>query len=243
MDQSKKFLTERKKYAKDLASDLRLKRLAREFMAVSAGRKYPYNFDWLGRPVFQYPQDLVAMQEILWQVKPDLVIETGIAHGGSLIFYASILELIGQGGVLGIDIDIRAHNRRAILRHQLSRRITMIEGSSADPKVLEKVREIAKGKKRILVCLDSNHSGNYVLRELELYSPLVTVGSYLVIFDTILDYLPASVMRGKPWSPEDNPMTAVRAFLKSHRNFAVDKSIEDKLLITVAPGGYLKRIK
>jgi len=243
MNPIKKFALERKKYARDLVHDRRLRRASREFMEISAAKKYAYNFDWLGLPIIQYPQDIVAMQEILWSVKPDLVIETGIARGGSLIFYASILELIGKGQVLGIDIDIREHNRKTILKHKLAKRIIMIEGSSTDPAILNQVQKIAKGKKKIMVCLDSNHAGDHVLRELELYSPFVSKGSYLVVFDTVLEYLPKTVMKNKPWNKKNNPMTAVRKFLKGNKNFVVDKKIEDKLLLTVAPNGYLKRVK
>lgn len=242
MNPIKQFLSERKKYVRDLNGDERLRRAAREFMRISAAKKYPYNFDWLGRPIMQYPQDIVAMQEILWRVKPDLVIETGIAHGGSLIFYASILELIGKGRVLGIDIDIRPHNKKAISKHPLSKRITMLEGSSTDPVIVKQVKKIAQGKKRILVCLDSDHTGSHVLKELELYAPLVSKNSYLVVFDTVLAHLPESVMSSRNWSTSNNPMTAVKTFLKKNKNFVADRSIEDKLLITVAPRGFLKRI-
>jgi cephalosporin hydroxylase len=210
----------------------------------SIDKKYTYNFSWLGRPIIQFPQDILAMQEIIWNIKPDLIIETGIAHGGSLIFYASMLELIGgQGKVLGIDIDIREHNRREIEKHTMFKRITMITGSSTDDTVIKKVRAFAQGKKRVLVCLDSLHTHAHVLNELEIYSPFVTKGSYCVVSDTIIEDLPEDYFPDRPWGKGNNPKTAVWEFLKNNNRFVIDKDIENKLLITVAPDGYLKCIK
>jgi len=219
------------------------------FMRESTIPKYSYNFSWLGRPIIQYPQDMMAMQEIIWRVQPDLIIETGIAHGGSLIFSASLLELNAACGgpqdarVLGVDIDIRAHNRVAIEAHPLSRRIDMIEGSSIAPEIIEQVRARAAGRQRVLVSLDSNHTHDHVLAELEAYAPLTTVGSYCVVFDTLIEDMPADMFPDRPWAPGNNPKTAVWEYLKSHSEFEIDKSIPHKLLITVAPDGYLKRVK
>ncbi len=223
----------------------KLQLAAREFNIESNKAQYSYNFKWMGRPVIQYPQDILAMQEIIWDVKPDLIIETGIAHGGSLIFYASMLELIGKGEVLGIDIEIREHNRREIEKHPMYRRLTMIQGSSIDATVVEKVKQFAKNKPTILVVLDSNHTHEHVLEELKAFSPLVSVNSYIVVFDTIVEYLPVNYLPGhiRPWGISNNPLTAVREFLGSNPNFEIDKSINNKLLISVAPDGYLKRIK
>jgi len=228
--------------------DETLKRAAAEFMRASTQPKYSYNFAWLGRPIIQYPQDIVAMQELLWTVQPELVIETGIAHGGSLVFSASMLELIAACGgpadarVLGIDIDIRAHNRAAIERHPLNRRITMIEGSSIAPEVVAQARAAAAGRARVLVCLDSNHTHDHVLAELRAYAPLVTLGSWCVVFDTIVEHLPAGMYPDRPWGPGNSPLSAVRAFLAEHDGFVVDRAVDHKLLISVAPGGYLRRI-
>jgi cephalosporin hydroxylase len=232
---------------------------AGEFMRASTIPKYSYNFFWLGRPIIQYPQDVVAMQEIIWSVRPDLVIETGIAHGGSLVFSASMLLLLdvcdalaagavfdpraAARAVLGVDVDIRAHNRAAIEAHPLASRIRMIEGSSTAPEIVARVREIASGYKRILVCLDSNHTHDHVLAELEAYAPLVTKGSYCVVFDTIIEDFPKELYPDRPWGPGNNPKTAVREYLKTHRELEIDRSIHEKLLITVAPEGYLRRIK
>lgn len=217
---------------------------ARAFVKESVLPKYSYNFTWMGRPIIQFPQDMIATQEIIWHVKPDLIIETGIAHGGSLIFYASILELIGgEGEVLGIDIDIREHNKVEIEKHPMYKRITMIEGSSIDEKIAEQVYGFAKGGKRVMVFLDSMHTHDHVLRELELYSPLVTKGSYLVVFDTIIEDMPEDFFPHRPWGKGNNPKTAVEEFLKANDRFVIDKEIENKSLITVAPDGYLKCIK
>lgn len=222
---------------------------ATAFMKSSLGPQYSYNFSWLGRPIIQYPQDLVAMQEIIWSVQPDLIIETGIAHGGSLIFSASMLELNAACGgpqsaeVLGVDIDIRAHNREAIEAHPMFRRISMIQGSSIAPEIIEQVKAKATGKQRILVCLDSNHTHDHVLAELEAYAPLTSVDSYCVVFDTIVEDLPAEMFTDRPWGPGDNPKTAVWEYLRSHTEFEIDKSIQHKLLITVAPDGFLKRTR
>jgi len=227
-----------------ISGDEKVQKLSREWICESARYKYSYNFSWMGRPIIQYPQDMIAMQEIIWQVKPDLIIETGIAHGGSLIFSASMLELIGgDGRVLGIDIDIREHNRAEIEKHPMFRRITMIEGSSVDENTAAQVFDFAKGKKNILVCLDSMHTHGHVLKELELYSPLVTKGSYLVVFDTVIEDMPDDFFPNRPWGKGNNPKTAVREFLKTNDRFVIDKDIENKLLITVAPEGYLRCVK
>ena len=224
--------------------DLKLQQSSKTFMENTIRVKYSYNFSWMGRPIIQYPQDIIAMQEIIWNVKPDLIIETGIAHGGSLIFYASMLELLGgEGTVLGIDIDIREHNRQEIEKHPMFKRITMIEGSSIDKSVIEKVRKCAQGKKRVLVCLDSLHTHDHVLQELEAYTPFVTRGSYCVVFDTIVEDLPDEYSVERPWGKGNNPKTAVWEFLKNNDRFVIDKKIENKLLITVAPDGILKCVK
>ena len=229
------------------------------WLATANDLKYSYHFEFLGRPIIQYPQDMVAIQEIIWSVKPDLIIETGIAHGGSLIMSASMLALldmcdaIERGGsikprqsarkVLGIDIDIRKHNKEAIEAHPMSSRIQMIQGSSIDPKIVDKVRQVAKGYKRVMVFLDSNHSHQHVLSELESYAPLTSVGSYCVVFDTIVEDLPSDTFVDRPWGRGDNPKTAVWEYLEQNKEFEIDKNIQNKLLITVAPDGYLKRIK
>lgn len=232
---------------------------AQAFMVESALPKYSYNFTALGRPIIQYPQDMVAMQELIWQIKPDLIIETGIAHGGSLIMSASMLALLdlceaieagatlgpkkSRRKVLGIDIDIRAHNRAAIEAHPMASRIQMIQGSSIAPDIIDQVRRIASEHSRILVCLDSNHTHDHVLAELEAYAPLTSVGSYCVVFDTIIEDMPAEMFPDRPWGPGDNPKTALKAFLERHSEFTIDKNIQNKLLITVAPDGYLRRTK
>jgi len=229
----------------------------KRFMAESLLPQYSYNFEWLGRPIIQYPQDMAAMQQIIWEVKPDLIIETGIAHGGSLIFSASMLALldlceaveekkaldpsVSKRKVLGIDIEIRPHNREAIEAHPLSSRIQMIQGSSITPEIVHQVREIAANHSKILVCLDSNHTHEHVLEELRAYAPLVSKDSYCVVFDTIVEDLPKEMFPDRPWGPGNNPKTALFEFLKSHQEFEIDKYIDNKLLISVAPDGFLRR--
>lgn len=224
-----------------------LGRTSREFMRESIEAKYSYNFSWLGRPIIQYPQDVVALQEIVWETKPDLVVETGIAHGGSLILWSSLLELNALCGgpddakVVGIDIELRPHNRLAIEAHPLSSRIDLIDGSSTDPVVIEAVKQIAANRSRVLVCLDSNHTHDHVLAELEAYSGLVTEGSYCIVFDTIVENMPEDTYPDRPWSVGNNPMTAVETFLEKHPEFSVDHKVDSRLMVTAAPGGYLRR--
>jgi cephalosporin hydroxylase len=219
-----------------------LKDAAQQFNIVSNREKYSYNFSWMGRPIIQYPQDMIAMQELIWEIQPDLIIETGVAHGGSLIYYASLMELIGKGEIVGIDIDIRAHNREAIESHPMFKRITLLEGSSLSDEIVAQVKEIAKDKKTIMVSLDSNHTHDHVLEELRLYAPYTSVGSYCIVFDTIVEDMPKA-MYDRPWDVGNNPKTAVWEYLKENDSFEINKQIDNKLLISVAPDGYLKRIK
>ncbi len=243
-DPIQEFINERAERIKANGTNDVLRAAAKSFNDVSNSNQYSYNFSWMGRPIIQYPQDMIAMQEIIWEVKPDLIIETGIAHGGSLIYYASILELMGHGEVLGIDIDIREHNKAEIEKHPMFKRISMIQGSSIDPAIVDEVKKHAEGKKKVLVCLDSNHTHDHVLSELEMYAPFVSLNAYLVVFDTIVEDLPEGYFsQARPWGISNNPKTAVADFLKANSNFVIDDGIDNKLLISVAPGGYLKRIK
>lgn len=219
-----------------------IKARARDFMRESIDAKYSYNFFWMGRPIIQYPQDMIAMQEILWDVRPDLIVETGIAHGGSLVYYASLCELMGHGEVLGIDIDIRAHNREAIESHPMFKRISLLQGSSTDPTIAQQVAAQAAGK-RVLVVLDSSHTHDHVLAELDIYAPLVSVGSYCVVFDTVVEDLPPGLYPDRPWDVGNNPKTAVSEFLRRDDRFEIDRDIEAKIQITVAPDGYLRRVR
>lgn len=238
------FEQEKKENIEAMASDEQLRDLTRQWFELSCKHKYSYNFSWMGRPIIQYPQDILAMQEIIWRVQPDLIIETGIAHGGSIVFYASMLELIGNDGyVLGIDIDIRSHNRAEIEKHPMSKRIKMLEGSSLSEEIVERTKSEVSGKKSVLVALDSNHTHDHVASELAIYSPLVTFGSYLVVFDTGIEDMSADFFSERPWGKGNNPKTAVRQFLSKSDRFVVDKEIESKLLISVCPDGFLKCIK
>lgn len=247
-----------------------LQKDTRALLLSSVDAQYSYNFSWLSRPIIQYPQDIVALQEIIWRVKPDLIIETGIAHGGSIIMSASILALLDYCDavenaqvldtahpvrrVIGIDIDIRAHNRKAIEEHPMANRIEMIEGSSISAATIKQVHEAASGFNRIMVMLDSNHTHDHVLAELEAYAPLTTKDSYCIVLDTVIEDLPDELNKGRDWHKGNNPKTAVWEYLERLRGedhtavdgsglrFEVDKSIDRQLLITMAPGGYLKRV-
>ena len=228
------------------------------WMHLVTATKYSYHFEWLGRPIIQYPQDIIAMQELMWTIKPDLVIETGIAHGGSLIFYASMLAMLdlceaadaagvldlnrSRRKVLGVDIDIRPHNRAAIEAHPTARWIQMLSGSSIAPEMIQQVHEVARKYERVFVCLDSNHTHEHVLKELQAYAPLVSSGSYCIVFDTIVEDMPADFFSDRPWGPGNNPKTAVYEYLKNHPEFEIDKDIQKKLVVTVAPDGYLRRV-
>ncbi len=226
-----------------MSCDPEMKELTRSWFDRSLAFEYPYHFTWLGIPIIQFPQDILALQEILWEVKPDLIIETGIARGGSLVFYASMLELMdGDGQVLGIDIQIREENRINIESHPLFKRITMFEGSSTDEPAFEKARNMARNKRQILVVLDSMHTHEHVLEELRFYSTLVTKGSYLIVFDTVIEDVPDEANEKRPWGRQNNPKSAVREFLEESDEFVVDKAIEKKLLFTVAPDGFLRRL-
>ena len=252
------FVTEKSNAISEYPSNKKWQELSLNWMKEAFHNRYMYNFESLGRPIIQTPIDMAAMQELIWEIKPDLIIETGIAHGGSLIFSASMLALIDlcdaiESGksinpkvsnrkVLGIDIDIRAHNRAAIEAHPMASRIQMIQGSSIASDIIAQVHAVAAKHSRVLVCLDSNHTHDHVLAELNAYAPLTSVGSYCVVFDTVVEDLPKEMFPDRPWGPGNNPKTAVWEYLKTHTEFQIDKSIQDKLLITVAPDGYLKRI-
>lgn len=258
MNQYQEFKSECESHILEQSLDVKLSKTKFDFLCQSFAHKYSYNFECLGRPIIQYPQDMVAIQELIWQIKPDLIIETGIAHGGSLIMNASMLAMLdlcdaieakatinpshSRRKVLGIDIDIRAHNRKAIEAHPLASRIQMIQGSSVAPEVITQVKHIAQSYERVLVLLDSNHTHAHVLSELDVYAPLTSIGSYCVVFDTVVEDLPDDMFSDRPWGRGDNPKTAVWEYLKAHPEYVIDESICKKLLITVAPDGYLKRV-
>lgn len=253
------FAQERDECLRGYARDDVFRDLSQQWLRESMQRKYVYNFDWLGRPIIQYPQDMWAVQDLIWRVRPDLVIETGVAHGGSLVLSASMLALLDmcdaiEAGstldprasgrkVLGLDIDIRAHNRAAIEAHPMSSRIQMIEGSSIDPGVVRQVQAVAAQHRRVLVLLDSMHTHEHVLAELDAYAPLVSVGSYCVVFDTFVEDMPRGFFADRPWDVGDNPKTAVRQWLPSHPGFEVDEAMQQRLQVTVAPMGFLRRVR
>jgi cephalosporin hydroxylase len=239
----KKFELRNNRLIKKMINDDELKKISRKWFYKSFNYEYPYHFTWLGRPIIQYPQDIIGLQELMWKIKPDLIIETGIARGGSLIFSASILEMIGKGKVIGIDVEIRKQNKIEIQKHHLFKRIIMLEGSSLDEKIVKKVYRLARGKKKILLLLDSFHTHDHVLRELNLYSNLIRKDNYILVFDTIIEDMPKNMFPNRPWGKGNNPKTAVKEFLKINKNFKLDRKMEEKLLITSCPNGLLKRIK
>lgn len=270
VNEIEKFQAEVAENITGLGQDKDVQALSRIWLREITRHKYAYNFNWLGRPLIQFPQDMAAIQELVWHVRPDLIIETGIAHGGSLIMSASLLALLDYCDaveartaldpqatgrrVLGIDIDIRPHNRAAIEAHPMAHRIDMIEGSSIAPEIITRVRNIAHGYRSVLVLLDSNHTHEHVLAELEAYAPLVSKNSYCVVFDTLIEDMPADMIADRPWGKGNNPKTAVHEYLRqliegkhtaadgTPLAFEVDSSLENKLLITVAPDGYLRRL-
>jgi len=257
MNPIEQFESERAERIVSLADDAVFVTLSRDWLQASMQRKYVYNFEWMGRPIIQYPQDMVAMQELVWQVRPDLIIETGIAHGGSLVLSASLLAMLDmcdgiEAGatldprqssrkVIGIDIDIRAHNRAAIEAHPMASRIQMVQGSSVAPDTIAAVHAAAAGYQRVLVLLDSMHTHDHVLAELQAYAPLVTPGSYCVVFDTFVEDMPPGFFDDRPWDVGNNPKTALRQWLQTHPDFEVDASWPNKLMVTVAPEGFLRR--
>jgi cephalosporin hydroxylase len=253
------FDTEKRLSISSYMSHSNWQELSSQWMVEAFRQKYMYNFTCLGRPIIQVPTDMVAFEELVWSVRPDLIVETGIAHGGLLILSASMLALLDycdavtegtvldpkkpKRRVLGIDIDIRAHNRVAIEAHPLAGRIDMIEGSSVSDETVKKVKEYGLRHQRVFVCLDSNHTHEHVLAELKAYAPMVNKGSYCIVFDTIVEDLPADMFPNRPWKPGNNPRTAVREFLRENDRFVVDKEMESKLLLSSAPGGFLECIK
>lgn len=257
MNPIEQFELEKHQRVASYAQEVNFQTLSHDWLQASMQRQYVYNFDWLGRPIIQYPQDMVAMQELIWSVQPDLIIETGIAHGGSLVLSASMLALLDMSDaiasgitlnpaaskrkVLGIDIDIRSHNRTAIESHPMASRIQMVQGSSIAADTIAQVKFVAQGYQRVLVCLDSMHTHDHVLAELEAYAPLVSEGSYCVVFDTFVEDMPPKFFADRPWDVGNNPKTAVKTFLASHPEFEINLEIERKLMVTVAPSGFLRR--
>ena len=255
-----KFEDEKKKNIARLGQDKELWDSSLKWM-LDVGRtgSYLYNFSWLGRPIIQYPQDIVGLQELIFDVKPDLIIEAGVAHGGSVVFTASMLAMldlceaiengqtinpsVSKRKVVGIDIDIRKHNRNLIEAHPMASRIHLVEGSSIEHGTVAQIKEFAKSYKNIMVILDSNHTHDHVLGELQAYAALVSVGNYCIVYDTLIDDMPDESIENRDWGQGNSPKTAVHECLKSNDNFEIQKAIEHKLLITVAPDGFLKRVK
>lgn len=243
MNPIKQFIQERGNVIKKMGKDKELIRKSLEWMIHAYQYYYTYNYAWMGRPIIKFPNDIVILQELIWKIKPDVIIETGIAHGGSIIFSASVLELIGKGEVVAVDIEIRKHNKDEIEKHPMFKRITMLEGSSVDEKIFNKIKEKTEGKEKVMVCLDSLHTHKHVFKELKMYSQLVTPGSYLICPDTFIEFFPPGYFKDRLWDVGNNTMTAIREFLKNNDNFVIDRDINDKLMITEGYDGYLKKIK
>jgi cephalosporin hydroxylase len=225
-----------------IAADPDLRAKTKAWLTALSRHKYVYQFTWMGVPVIQAPQDIVALQELVWKVRPQVVVETGVAHGGSLIFYASMLRLLGgEREVIGIDIDIRDHNRAAIEGHALASSIHLVQGSSIDPTVVDQVRQKVAGRGPVMVILDSFHSHEHVLAELRAYAEFVTEGSYLVVLDTVIEDMPPT--QEERWGIGNNPKTAVHAFLAECDRFEIDALIHEKLVVTAAPDGYLRCVR
>ena len=218
-----------------------LEEAAIKWAKVSAENRLSYEIDWLGIPIIQTPEDMILMQELIFKVQPNVIIETGVAHGGSLIYYASLLELLGKGKIIGIDIEIREHNRKVIEKHPMFKRIDLVEGSSISEETIEKIRKMVPNNSKVIVCLDSNHTKNHVLKELQLYHGFVNLGSYIVVFDTITSKL-SKVSSSEKIYLDNSPKEAIEEFLKEHNNFELDKSY-NKLYVSSSQDGYLRRIK
>jgi cephalosporin hydroxylase len=242
-DEAAQFADEQRRHSEALATDADLQRAALEATALADRHNYSYVWRWLGVPIIQMPSDIVALQEIVWEARPQVIVETGVARGGSVIFHASMLELLGEGIVVGVDIDIRPHARDAIEGHDLARRVRLVEGSSIDPGVVEEVRGLVPDAGRVMVVLDSDHTHDHVLSELRLYGPLVTPGQFLVVSDTVVEFIPPQTHRPRPWGPGNNPHTAVEAYLQETDRFERDPYINGKVLMGSQPGGYLRCVR
>lgn len=227
--------------AAEMAQDPAVRKATVDWMEATLPHRYSYNFRWMGRPIIQYPQDIVSLQEIIWNTRPDLIIETGVAHGGSSVFFASMLQLVGGGRVAVVDIEVRPHNRSALESHPMAPHIEIIEADAVAPETIDRVTQLASNADRVMVVLDSNHTHEHVLAELHGYGPLVSQGCYLAVLDTVIQDLPAESYPDRPWGVGNNPRTAVAEYLDGGAPFDVDSSYDDKLLIGSAPGGYLRR--
>lgn len=245
-DDRAEFEAERRRSSLAMGADDALFEQARDCVMSADRHRYTYLWSWMGAPIIQVPADIVATQEVIWATKPDVIIETGVARGGSVIFYASMLALLGKGKVIGVDIDIRAHNRDTIEKHPMASRITLIEGSSIAPETIERVKAEIPAGGAVMLVLDSDHSKNHVLAELRALSPLVTRGQFLVVADTLLGRLKPEqtpTARSHFWPPGDEPLAAVQAFLTENDRFRPDPELNGKLILSSSPGGYLCCVK
>ena len=238
------FFYQRNEDIENMARDSQLKDLSLQWMIKADRYKYTYNFTWMGRPIIKYPNDMIVQQELMWTLKPDLIIETGVAHGGSIIFSASMMKMMGiKGSVIGIDIDIREHNLKEIEDHPMYDIIHLYEGDSTDSKIVQQVQQHVDKAKTVLVILDSLHSHQHVLKELNLYSKFVTKSSYIILPDTFIEFFPKGYYsKDRPWDVGNNPYTAMHEFLKNNSSFMIDKKLSSKAVISETIDGYLKRV-
>lgn len=239
----KKFDQEKERYIKKLSSSKEVNACALKFIEEADKHNYAYNWTWMGLPIIQMPEDIILIQEIIWDVKPDVIVETGIAWGGSVVLYASILELIGRGKVIAVDKVLPPHNAKAIKNCNFSNRLDLIEGSSTDTAISEKVKGKIKPTDKVMVILDSNHTDQHVYNELEIYAPLVSEGSYLVVSDTIVEEIPEQTHRPRPWGHGNNPRTAIDRFLKNNDQFTRDNTYNYKAINSFTRNGYMKCVK
>jgi cephalosporin hydroxylase len=239
-DDRAEFAELQRDYSRRLRDDDTLQQMSKDVTWQADLSNYSYVWTWLGIPIIQMPADIMVMQEIIWAERPQVIVETGVARGGSLIMYASILELIGEGRVIGVDIDIRPHNRMAIEAHPLARRIELIQGSSTDAGTVDRVRATIAAAERVMVVLDSDHIHDHVLAELRAYAPMVTPGQFLVVADTVVEQIPVQEHRPRRWHPGNSPGSALAAYLAECDRFAPDEQINSKLVMSQSPGGYLR---
>ncbi len=236
------FNEEKKENIKKAYDNPELHKSALDFITKSDQHNYAYNWTWLDMPIIQMPEDIMLVQEIIWETKPDIIIETGIAWGGSVVLYASILELIGKGQVLAIDKVLPQHNIDAIMKYNFSSRIKLFEGSSIDESIVNAIRDIIKPTDKVMVLLDSNHTHAHVYEELKIWESFVTSGQYLVISDTIVEEIPEQTHRSRSWGHGDNPMTALNQFLSENNKFTRENDYNHKAICSFTRNGYLKRI-
>ena len=242
-DDRKEFEDERSRQSRAMGRDVAVFQQSLKLITALDAYDYSYLWSWMGVPIIQMPADVMATQEVIWATKPDVIIETGVARGGSVLFMASLLEIIGKGKVIGVDIDIRAHNREAIQTHPMSKRVVLVEGGSVDEVTLARVRAEIPDGASVMVVLDSDHSRKHVLAECRAYGPMVTPGCYMVVADTLVGHVTeenAPRKRSKVWFKGDEPLSALQDYMAETNRFEVDEALNGKLVMSSSPGGYVR---